>query len=224
MAGPNGAGKSTLIKILAGETSADAGDIELDGRPWDTGGDRDRVAVVHQEPQLFPNLTVGENVMVGREGTRGPGPRPGRAERVAACATWPSSTYADRTLEAVPLAIQQRVEIARALARDARVFLFDEPNSALTQEESNDLFRRMHALADAGKVVHPRLPPDRRARRAHRPRRGHPRRRVHGRPGGRGPDPGGHRRRPRDRPGRRASPDEQIVVAPRRRMRRPRSA
>ena len=68
--GPNGAGKSTLIKVLAGETRADAGEIELDGRPWDTATDRDRVAVVHQEPQLFPNLSVAENLMVGRERTR----------------------------------------------------------------------------------------------------------------------------------------------------------
>ena len=152
IAGPNGAGKSTLIKILAGEARADGGEIRLDGRPWDTSDERDRVAVVHQEPQLFPNLSVAENMMVGREGTRATVRRLNHQERTL-MADLAILEYADRPLALVPLAIQQRVEIARALARDARVFLFDEPNSALTQEESTDLFRRMHLLADAGKVV-----------------------------------------------------------------------
>jgi len=152
VAGPNGAGKSTLIKILAGEARADGGEIELDGRPWDTAIDRDRVAVVHQEPQLFPNLSVAENLMVGREGTRAL-VRSLDAQERALMADLAILEYADRKIEAVPLAIQQRVEIGRALARDARVFLFDEPNSALTPEESVDLFRRMHLLAAGGKVV-----------------------------------------------------------------------
>jgi ABC-type sugar transport system ATPase subunit len=152
VAGPNGAGKSTLIKILAGETSADSGEIELDGHPWDTASDRDRVAVVHQEPQLFPNLTVAENLMVGREGTKALVRRLQPSEK-SLMRDLAILDVADRKLDEVPLAIQQRVEIGRALARDARVFLFDEPNSALTQEESKDLFRRMHLLADAGNVV-----------------------------------------------------------------------
>ncbi len=152
VAGPNGAGKSTLIKILAGEATADGGDIELDGHAWDTGRDRDRVAVVHQEPQLFPNLTVAENLMVGREGTRALVRGLDEAER-SLLTDLAILEYADRSIDGVPLAIQQRVEIGRALARDARVFLFDEPNSALTQEESTDLFRRMHLLANAGNVV-----------------------------------------------------------------------
>ncbi len=152
VAGPNGAGKSTLIKILAGETTADAGTIELDGYAWDTARQRDRVAVVHQEPQLCPNLTVAENLMVGREGTRVMVRRLDPAER-SLLSDLAILAYADRPVESVPLAIQQRVEIARALARDARVFLFDEPNSALTQEESVDLFRRMHLIAEAGNVV-----------------------------------------------------------------------
>jgi ABC-type sugar transport system ATPase subunit len=152
VAGPNGAGKSTLIKILAGETSADAGEIELDGAAWDPRLLRDRVAVVHQEPQLFPNLTVGENLMVGREGTRALRRRLDLQERKL-LADLAILELADEPLEHVPLAARQRTEIARALARDARVFLFDEPNSALTDEESSDLFRRMHGLADAGRVV-----------------------------------------------------------------------
>ena len=61
--------------------------------------------------------------------------------------------FKDRLLGLVPLAVQQRTEIARALVREARVFLFDEPNSALTDEESDDLFRRMEALAAEGRVV-----------------------------------------------------------------------
>ena len=70
VAGPNGAGKSTMVKILAAETTVDGGEILVDDAPWSVDIGVHRVAVVHQEPQLFPNLTVGENVMVGREGTR----------------------------------------------------------------------------------------------------------------------------------------------------------
>ena len=152
IAGPNGAGKSTLIKILAGEARKDDGEIRLDGAAWDPFVDIHRVAVVHQEPQLFPNLSVAQNLMVGREGTRGLTRDLDAGERQL-LTDLAILEYKDRPLGLVPLAIQQRVEIGRALAREARVFLFDEPNSALTPEESSDLFRRMHLLADAGKVV-----------------------------------------------------------------------
>ena len=70
VAGPNGAGKSTMVKILAGEVDRDEGEILVDGTPWSAGVGSHRVAVVHQEPQLFPNLTVAENVLAGYE-TRG---------------------------------------------------------------------------------------------------------------------------------------------------------
>jgi ABC-type sugar transport system ATPase subunit len=152
IAGPNGAGKSTLIKILAAEARADDGEILLDGEPWDPDLHQDRVAVVHQEPQLFPNLTVGDNLMVGREGTRAlrRGLRPEERDLLADLAIL---DVADTQLDRVPLAVQQRTEIGRALARSARIVLFDEPNSALTDEESEDLFRRMHQLAGAGHVV-----------------------------------------------------------------------
>jgi ABC-type sugar transport system ATPase subunit len=152
VAGPNGAGKSTLIKILAGEVAEDGGVIRLDGSDWRPMMHRDRVAVVHQEPQLFPNLSVGENLMIGREGRRALTRKINADERVL-MKDLAILEVADRPLSSVPLAMRQRVEIGRALARDARVFLFDEPNSALTQEESKDLFRRIHLLADAGRVV-----------------------------------------------------------------------
>ena len=152
IAGPNGAGKSTVIKVLAGEVREDSGEFLLDGGDWKPMEHRDRVAVVHQEPQLFPNLSVAENLMIGREGTRALVRRLDSKER-ALMKDLAILDYADRPLASVPLAMRQRVEIGRALARDARVFLFDEPNSALTQEESTDLFRRMHLLADGGAVV-----------------------------------------------------------------------
>ncbi len=152
MAGPNGAGKSTMIKILAGETPADAGEIVADGSPWSPLIGARRVAVVHQEPQLFPNLTVGENLLIGHERSRWRRHGLDDAERRLLDGL-SILDVADRELGTQPLAVQQRTEIARALAQDARVVLFDEPNSALTEEESDDLFRRMHGLADDGRTV-----------------------------------------------------------------------
>jgi len=152
VAGPNGAGKSTMIKILAAETAPDAGRITVDGEPWSVDIGAHRIAVVHQEPQLFPNLTVADNVMIGREHTRVLR-RALTDEERAVMADLGILEQRDDLLGLVPLAVQQRTEIARALAQDARVFLFDEPNSALTDEESADLFARMEALANDGRVV-----------------------------------------------------------------------
>ena len=78
IAGPNGAGKSTLMRILAGEEAADEGELLIAGRNWSPADAATAVAVVHQEPQLFPNLTVAENLMVGREGGGVLRPRLGR--------------------------------------------------------------------------------------------------------------------------------------------------
>ena len=152
IAGPNGAGKSTLIRMIAGEERPDSGTLTLDGRPWFPAIDWHEVAVVHQEPQLFPNLTVGENVLVGREGTRLLRPRLG-LEDAGVMQALGIGRLKDALLADCTLATQQRTEIARAVARSARVFLFDEPNSALTDEESDELFREMHKLAAEGRIV-----------------------------------------------------------------------
>ncbi len=78
VAGPNGAGKSTMVKILAGEVDWDEGEILVDGEPWSREFGSNRVAVVHQEPQLFPNLTVGENIVAGHEPNGWRWPKPPR--------------------------------------------------------------------------------------------------------------------------------------------------
>ena len=152
VAGPNGAGKSTLVRILAGEERADAGIITLGAAPWSPIDVWTEVAVVHQEAQLFPNLTVAENLLAGREGGGLLRPRSGADDQrlMEALGLGPLAAV---PLGACTIATQQRVEIARALARNARVFLFDEPNSALTDEESNELFREMHKIAESGCIV-----------------------------------------------------------------------
>jgi ABC-type sugar transport system ATPase subunit len=152
IAGPNGAGKSTMVRVLAGETLPDTGSIRIDGQAWSSSAGAHEVAVVHQEPQLFPNLTVGDNLLVGREGRRWRKPALSPAE-LDLLDSMGIRGLANRRLGSVPLAVRQRVEIARALARKARVVIFDEPNSALTEGESTDLFREMRRLADGGRVV-----------------------------------------------------------------------
>src|SRR3954447_20027526 len=126
VAGPNGAGKSTLLRILAGEETADSGGILLNGEPF-TGSNT--VAVVHQEPQLFPNLSVADNLLVGRERSRFLRPRLRTDER-GLMEELGIASWGRRPLGVCSLATQQGTEIGRALARDARIFLFDEPNSA----------------------------------------------------------------------------------------------
>jgi ABC-type sugar transport system ATPase subunit len=152
IAGPNGAGKSTMVKILAGETGFDAGEIEVDGESWSSEFGSNRVAVVHQEPQLFPNLTVGENVVAGHEENGWRWPRPGE-RHYRLFEELEILPLRDRELGGLGLAQQQRTEIIRALARDARVMLFDEPNSALTPAESAEFFRLIRQLASADRVV-----------------------------------------------------------------------
>ena len=139
IAGPNGAGKSTFVRILGGEETPDVGEILLDGVPWSVADRRRSVAIVHQEPQLFPNLTVTENLLL-KSGSDGPFRPRATGRELQVLSELNLRRVADRPLESCSLVVWQLTEIGRALLRDARVFLFDEPNSALTDQESVQLF------------------------------------------------------------------------------------
>ncbi len=148
--GANGAGKSTLMKLLAGEEKEDRGLIAVDDSAWPLERRRRSVAVVHQEPQLFPYLTVAENLMIENAGLLRPKPTAAVFDFLRSLEI---DTLADTPLERTSVAVWQRTEIARALLRDAAIFLFDEPNSALTKEESEQLFVQMQTLSKAGRFV-----------------------------------------------------------------------
>jgi len=152
IAGPNGAGKSTMIRILAGEETPDSGQILIDGEPWTNRSDEINVAVVHQESQLFPNLTVAENLLIGRETNRIMRPDIGSHESMM-MEKLGIHGHADSVLGRCSLLVRQLCEICRALVKDAEVFLFDEPNSALTEDESKKLFEQIHMLKESGKIV-----------------------------------------------------------------------
>jgi ABC-type sugar transport system ATPase subunit len=151
IAGPNGAGKSTMVGVLAGEVPLDSGEIEIDGAAWQPKLGP-QVAVVHQEPQLFGNLTVAENLAVGRERFL-IGSVELDAEERGMITTFGLSAVAGSALGTLPLSQRQRVEILRGLLGHAQVVLFDEPNSALAPDESLQLFGEMHRLAASGQVV-----------------------------------------------------------------------
>jgi ABC-type sugar transport system ATPase subunit len=152
IAGPNGAGKSTLVRVLAGEDPGDSGDVLLGGRPWTLPERQHNVALVHQEPKLFPTLTVADNLMVGVEPTRLLRPSP-TARDIAIVEELGLTGSASTPVEECSLVTQQLVEIARAILRDASAFLFDEPNSALTVEESEHLFSHIERLRAGGRCV-----------------------------------------------------------------------
>ncbi len=155
--GENGAGKSTLLKILAGIEQPTAGMLRLDGQETRFASARDAsgrgISIIHQELQLFPDLTVAENLFVGRErrtrwGTVAFDEQESTARRVLATLGQEVSPRA--RLGTLPLGQQQIVEIARALVHDTRVLLMDEPTSALTSSEIPQLFQVIRDLTRHG--------------------------------------------------------------------------
>jgi rhamnose transport system ATP-binding protein len=158
--GENGAGKSTLVKILSGALERDAGDIWLDGRPLELGGPADAraagIAVIYQEPTLFPDLSVAENIFMGRQPL-------GRLRRIDIDAMRAQANRLferlghridpDRPARGLSIADQQMVEIAKALSFEARVLIMDEPTAALSGVEVERLFTVARSLRDAGTAV-----------------------------------------------------------------------
>jgi len=160
LAGENGAGKSTLIKTLAGVHRPDTGTVLIDGEPVVLHGPADArdagVAVIYQEPTLFPDLSVAENIYVGRQPRRSLGRVDHRAVREAAAALFARlgvDLDPDRPARGLSIADQQLVEIAKALSFDARVLIMDEPTAALTGSEVARLFGVVRALREAGAAV-----------------------------------------------------------------------
>jgi ribose transport system ATP-binding protein len=156
LCGENGAGKSTLAKILAGEITADSGSIALDGHPVQlrdpASAHRMGIAVIYQELNYVPTLTVAENVLLGRLPHRGPIVDWDAVNREARAILGPLAPHLDPRLPvaALPVAERQVVEIARALSVDARVIVMDEPTAALSQQEVRRLFALVRRLASAG--------------------------------------------------------------------------
>ncbi|MEU9517304.1 sugar ABC transporter ATP-binding protein [Streptomyces sp. NPDC048224] len=160
LAGENGAGKSTLIKTLAGVHRPDAGQVLLDGAPVVFHGPRDArdagIAVIYQEPTLFPDLSIAENIFMGRRPRRSLGRIDHRATRAATAALMLRlgvELDPDRPARGLSIADQQIVEIAKALSFDARVLIMDEPTAALTGSEVARLFGVVRTLREQGAAV-----------------------------------------------------------------------
>ncbi|UOA34252.1 Xylose import ATP-binding protein XylG (plasmid) [Sulfitobacter sp. DSM 110093] len=157
--GENGAGKSTTMKIMAGYQLPSRGDVQLDGAPVRFNslheGEMAGIVMIHQEFNLAEQLTVEQNIFLGRELKRGPLLDKAEMRRRTrdyldrvACNVSP-----DALVSGLSNSDKQMVEIAKALSRDARVLIMDEPTAVLTKRETDVLFKQVAALRAAGTAV-----------------------------------------------------------------------
>jgi rhamnose transport system ATP-binding protein len=157
LVGENGAGKSTMVKIIAGIYQPDSGEIFLHGQPTHirdaAGAKADGISVIYQEPTLFPDLSVAENIFMGRQ----PRGRLGLVDRakMRADARELFSRLGvpidpDRVAEGLSIADQQIIEIAKAISMDAKILVMDEPTAALSGAEVERLFEVARGLRDRG--------------------------------------------------------------------------
>ena len=159
--GENGAGKSTLMNVLYGLYQPDEGEILVDGEPVRFDGPDDAIAagigMVHQHFMLIPVFTVAENVMLGHEQTRGLGGfldrRRARARLDEISRQYGLQVPPDALVGDLPVGVQQRVEILKALSHEARLLILDEPTAVLTPQETDELITVMQRLRDAGTSI-----------------------------------------------------------------------
>jgi rhamnose transport system ATP-binding protein len=158
--GENGAGKSTMVKMLAGVHQPDAGQIEINGQPVmlnnPAAAQAAGIAVIYQEPTLFPDLSVAENIFMGRQPLRA-GRRIDRKllreQSTELFARLGVPLDPDRVCRGLSIADQQLVEIAKALSLDAQVIVMDEPTAALSATEVARLFEVVRTLCGSGAAV-----------------------------------------------------------------------
>ncbi len=155
--GENGAGKSTLIKIITGAVTPDSGEIELQGQPLAHNSPRISkslgIAAIYQQPALFPELTVAENIALGIEQSGALGRVDWRARRrraVELLAQVGAKIEPDADAGDLTMPQQQLVEIARALGAEAKVLILDEPTASLSEEDTQNLFNVIRRLRERG--------------------------------------------------------------------------
>ena len=158
--GENGAGKSTLMNVLYGLYQAEEGEILIDDevRHFAGPGDamRSGIGMVHQHFMLIPVFTVAENVALGHEEVYGPGLLNLEAARTLVrdiSARFGFDLDPDALVEDLPVGVQQRVEIVKALSREAKVLVFDEPTAVLTPQETNEFMAIMRQLKSEGTSI-----------------------------------------------------------------------
>ena len=157
--GENGAGKSTLMNILYGYYQADRGVIRVDGQERQIHSPEDAIragiGMVHQHFMLVEPFTVLENLLLGAEGgmTLAEGARRARQDIAELEREYGLEVELDATVADLPVGVQQRVEILKALFRGARILILDEPTGALTPQEADHLFRILRNLRDQGRTV-----------------------------------------------------------------------
>ena len=155
--GENGAGKSTLMKVLSGIYEKDSGELEIFGqkiKDWDAGKAKDAgIAIIHQELNMCVHLSVAENIFLGREIVKKNGQLDNAAmneQTKVILSQLNIELNPAETLDKLSISKQQMVEIAKALSQNAKVLIMDEPTSALTSKEIDELFKIIRKLKKDG--------------------------------------------------------------------------